>query len=1195
MFWSIAKVNSLRAAVLLCTVPLLFTPSLSVHADELISTLEALTHPDVRAQVATHLRDEQVRLQNELQSATDAAARAALNERLRAVTAALRLADGAAVTEVAISEDALHFFESKVRPLLIQHCYSCHGPENQKSNLRVDSLHALLAGGDHGAALVPGDTSKSLLVGVLDYSGEIQMPPSGKLAQSEIDTLVEWVRMGAPWPNDGAVAQTVVKGSIDIEKGREWWAFRPVQEVAPPNVKNETWVKSPIDRFILAKQESENVTPAEPADKRTLIRRATFDLIGLPPTPEEVEAFLQDESPEAFATVVERLLASPHYGERWGRHWLDIVRYTDSFDSRGSPATDPVNSWRYRDWVVDALNRDMPYNEFVQYQIAGDLIPDPARPESKFNRQGTIATAMLAIGNWPQGDADKEKMVTDIVDDQIDVITRGFLGVTMSCARCHDHKFDPFTAEDYYGLAGIFFSSHILPGPGQKTEGSPILHIPLAPAEEVAAREAHLAKLRETEAADKQQSDALRSAVIGAQLGKTGSYLLAAQAFATLRASNADADPAAFAAERGLNADALSRWLNQLGLNPLRTLQTPVGTVSGIPGVSAWQGEGGVPSAVFNTTSNEVNYATIKQPARSVTVHPSPSMGVAAAWISPLSASVVLDGRLADADPNCGNGVVWRLEHRGTGGASILAEGVMDNAGASEIAAQPLGPVAVEQGDTLLLVVEPRGDYSCDTTMLDLRLVDVCDNTRIWQLSADTLADPLGGNPHADAMGNAGVWAFVDMASPSTPADSPLAVWNGAAAQDDAARAHAAAQVQAVVDGVAGALAANQNDLTKLPEDPASRFYKFLVSEQGPYWIDPLSLDTPETADARKQLAAIREALNSLRAQPVPEFEFTEGVQEGGVPNTEHAGIRDARIHKRGSYTQLGDVTPRGFPAVLAWDERTPAMTGSGRLELSRWVASDKNPLTARVMVNRIWQRHFGQGIVRTPGNFGKLGVAPTHPELLDFLAKEFVRSGWSIKAMHRLMMLSSTYQQSSTNRSGADPENLLFARMSRLRLEAEPLRDAMLAVSGKLDKSVGGVPFRDLVTPRRTIYFRTVRSDRTSYTMLFDAADPTAIIDTRTESTVAPQALFLINNPFVIEQARALADRALAFTAAGDVERIAKLYELLFARPASDEEARIGERLLAVAREAHEGDEVLSWQQYCQILLCSNEFTFVD
>jgi cytochrome c553 len=746
------------------------------------------------------------------------------------------------------------FFEKEVRPLLVERCGKCHGAEKPKGGLRLTSRANLLKGGESGPAAVAGKPEQSLLIQAIRYSEALQMPPKEKLGEREIAILTRWVELGLPWPEAKVVTGAAGAKFQITEEQRRFWAFQPVREVSPPAVKAENQVQSAIDRFILAGLEAKGQRLARTADRRTLLRRVTFDLTGLPPTPEEMDAFLRDASPDAFARVVDRLLASPAYGERWGRHWLDLVRYTDSFDTRGlGGEMDCADAWRYRDWVVDAFNRDLPYDRFVTDQIAGDLVPCP----EGFNRAGTIATGFLALGNWGGGDADKEKLLTDIADDQVDVVSRTFLGLTVACARCHDHKFDPISTADYYGLAGIFFSTHILPNVGPKTNGPPMLRIPLDPPAQVARYEQY------------------------------------------------------------------HRYLTGL----------------------------------------EKKIKTARE-AKSL------------------------------------------------------------------------------------------------------------------------------------------------------------------------------------------------------------------------------------SADARLALAKLTAERGLLQSTSPPAVAYANGAQEGGVPGSPHAGVHDIRVHVRGRYDRLGELVPRHFPEILAGNHQPPIVSGSGRLDLAHWLTRPDNPLTARVLVNRVWQYHFGEGIVRTPSNFGKLGERPTHPELLDWLARDFVRGGWSIKRLHRTILLSATYQQTSEPDPAslaADPDNRLFGRMNRRRLEAEAMRDGLLAVSGRLDLRQGGPAVREFASPRRTLYLMTVRSDRSGFGPLFDSADPTAPVSKRTLSTVAPQALFLLNNPFVLEAARGLA-RRVQTEATEQTSRIERAYALLYGRPPSEEEIRIGLDLL----ERSGGDE-RAWQEYCQVLLCANEFVYVD
>ncbi len=379
------------------------------------------------------------------------------------------------------------FFEKQIRPLFAEKCHKCHGVGKVRGGLRLTGREVLLKGGDTGPAAVPGKPEESLLVEAVEHRGELKMPPDGKLSATEIDRLKHWIAIGLPWPDAPLSSPTSQPpasiGSPTIgDASRGWWSFQPFRRETPPAVKDTTWACSEIDRFILAGLEANGLTPAAAADRRTLLRRATFDLTGLPPTPEEIDAFLADESPDAFARVVDRLLASPSYGERWGRHWLDLVRYADARDLIQLPAaSDFREAWRYRDWVVDAFNRDMSYADFVRYQIAGDLLP-PTRPGG-INAEGLVATGLLAIADFVPGDVDKDQMIADYVNDEIDVVGRAFLGLTIACARCHDHKFDPISAEDYYALAGIFFSTRLIPGP--VPGNTPLVRVPLLPPDEI--------------------------------------------------------------------------------------------------------------------------------------------------------------------------------------------------------------------------------------------------------------------------------------------------------------------------------------------------------------------------------------------------------------------------------------------------------------------------------------------------------------------------------------------------------------------------------------------------------------------------------------------------------------------------------------------------------------------------------------
>lgn len=759
-----------------------------------------------------------------------------------------------------VDSEALAFFEKEIRPLLVARCQSCHGAEKQEGKLRLTDRGSLLTGGDGGPAIVPGQPETSRLMAAVGYQGELKMPPDGKLPEADLEHLRQWIASGAPWPSEAPTPGSAAAEWGVTDAQRQWWAFQSLRQVAPPSVRDTAWVQSPIDLFVLAELESRGMSHAARASKRTLIRRATFDLTGLPPTPEEVQAFLEDDSPEAYTKLVERLLASPAYGQRWARHWLDVARYADYFEHdvriRVPDQYELTQAWRYRDWVVDCFNRDFPYNEFVIHQIAGDLLQNPTGDE--VYPEGLIATTFLANGVWDIGDADKEKVVSDVVDEQIDTIGKAFLGLTLGCARCHNHKFDPVSQADYYALAGIFYSTHIVTDLGTKGGNYTLNRIPLCAPAYVASR------------------------------------------------------------------NEVQRQINEI------------------------------------------------------------------------------QAKLAELD------------------------------------------------------------------------------------------------------------------KPPTPA----------------------------------------------PAD------------------DPMRLS----------LTAERDRLQS---ELPPEPPLAIAIQEGGTRGGLFPNIQDVPLHVRGSYARLGEIIPRRLPAFFVGDTQPPITSGSGRRELANWVASPTNPLFARVIVNRVWQAHFGAGMVRTPNNFGMLSLPPSHPELLDWLARRLVEEGWSLKQLQRSIMLSATYQQSSIvprEQLAADPENRWLARFAARRLEAEAIRDSLVSAAGTLNRVPGGPAEHDLQSPRRALYVQTARWNRGTFAALFDGANPDASEETRNVSTVAPQSLYLMNHEFVITLARQFAERLERETpASDDTAGIQRAFEILFARPANDEELDTCRTILL------QPDRQAAWLDLAHVLLLSNEFVYLD
>ena len=735
----------------------------------------------------------------------------------------------------------VEFFERSVRPVLVEHCQSCHGPLKQKGGLRLDSRAALLKGSDSGPVVVSGQPDKSLLLKVVRHEGETKMPPKGKLAAGPIEALTEWVRRGVPWPDP-------VKGEpgrpLTIAEVRgSHWAFQPVRKPAAPQVKDPQWAKSPLDAFVLARLESKGLKPSPRADSRTLIRRLTFDLHGLPPTPEEVTAFEQSalRNPQsAIEQLVDRLLASPRYGERWGRHWLDVARYADS---KGYVFTEERRypyAYTYRDWVIRAFNEDLPYDQFIVQQLAADRLPlgDDKRP--------LAALGFLTLGRRFLNN------VHDIIDDRIDVTMRGLQGLTVGCARCHDHKFDPIPIRDYYSLHGVFASS-------MEPRDLPLIATP-GQSEESRRFKAELKKREQT--------------------------------------------------------------------------------------VAEYQ-------------------------------------------------------------------------------------------------------------------AKYKAELSANNRLHRDRLMELQKQVEAWKVSG--------------------------------PGSPPRAM-----------------------------------------------------------------------------------VLNDL---PTPVA---------------------AQVFLRGNPNNRGETVPRRFLEVLAGPAPKPFQQGSGRLELAQAIASRDNPLTARVMVNRAWMHHFGAALVRTPGDFGLRGEAPTHPEVLDYLAAAFMENGWSVKKLHRMILLSATYQQSSDDSAAGlrmDADNRLLWKMNRRRLEFEALRDSLLAASGRLDPAMGGPPVPITTSPfssRRTVYGFIDRQNLPGVFRTFDFASPDATTPQRHSTTVPQQALFLMNSPFVVEQARALVSRSDVTGLTKAEERIDRLHGIAYGRPAEPEEIALGMRFVQAA-DHKKGQKLSAWEQYGQVLLLANEFAFVD
>ena len=876
----------------------------------------------------------------------------------------------------------IEFFEKKIRPIFADNCYKCHSQkaEKIKGGLLLDTRDGLLKGGDTGPAIVPGDVEKSLLIKAVRYTDDdLKMPPKDKkLSSGQIADLEAWVKMGAPDPR---IVKANALGNVEAirEKAGRHWAFQPIEKPRIPSVKNSRWAQTPLDSFVLAKLEANKMKPSPRADKRTLIRRAYFDLTGLPPKPEEVEAFVADKSLDAFAKVVDRLLASPRYGERWGRYWLDVARYADTKGYVFEEERRYPYSYTYRDYVIRAFNEDLPFDQFIIQQIAADLLPlgEDKRP--------LAALGFLTVGRRFLNN------IHDIIDDRIDVVCRGTMALTVGCARCHDHKYDPIPTKDYYSFYGVFASSH-------EPEDEPLLGIPPQGKE----HEEYLAE-KKKRVEDRKKFQADKEAEWLDKLRKQGGeYLLAAHE-SQLPENKADFDK--FARGKKLGPGVLRRWINSL--DAWRKTNNPV--------FAPWFEFAAVPEKDFAAKAKEISRSL---PAR----------------------------------------------------------------------------------------------------------------TNLNPIVADTFATNLP------------------------------------ASMKDVAETY-------------GKLFAEADKPPQETQNPAEELRQVLYADGAPPNLNSSELQALFDVPTSQKLRKLQRDIDGLNATHPGAPPRAMALVDKDKPDNAHVFIRgDAANH--------GPEVPRRFLEIFSGANRQPFTNGSGRLELARAIADRNNPLTARVIVNRVWLHHFGAGFVRTPSDFGLRSEPPTHPELLDYLAARFMDEGWSLKKLHRQILLSSTWQQTSDDNPACaktDPNNQLLWRMNRHRLDFEAMRDTLLAVAGNLDSTSGGhaveltsVPF----STRRTIYGFIDRQNLPGLFRTFDFASPDTTSPQRFDTTVPQQALFLMNSPFVIQEAQQLVERAEFKNLNRDEERIQFLYEAAYQRAPESGDVRVAKTFLqnqrAQRRPRRDSD---SWQ----------------
>ena len=1025
---------------------------------------------------------------------------------------------GPAVVRGAADDSGIEHFEKRVRPLLAENCYSCHSAEAPSvfANLRLDSRAGLLRGGDSGSAVVPGDSSASLLLRAVRGQAKALMPPTGQLSEEKIADLATWVDAGAPWPDEQAPGLPDPSEAFDLERRRqEHWAWRPVMAQPPPAVSDTDWPQSAVDRFVLAKLESTGLDPAPPADRYTLLRRLSFALTGLPPTPAEIAAFQADDSPRAVHTVVERLLASPHFGERWARHWMDLFRYTESHGSEGDP--DLPDAWRYRDYLIRALNADVPYDQLVREHLAGDLLPQPRLNSERGLNESLIGTAnyrMIEHGFQP---VDPWEDRVKWTDNQIDVVSKAFQGLTVSCARCHDHKFDAISQRDYYALFGVLASAR----PVQRAvDAQDVLRT-------------NMDALRESKAEVK---DALAALWLDAADRLPARLHGGDQAFqAVLEAAACEPDSPLYA------------WLQLAGR-------------SGAELRDAWRRMAQEQSRLSESRKrfNRENFQAIWRPGRELAGWERIGTGLEGGSSAAGEFSIVPQGeRIVEGvyAPGVYSGLLSR-RHNGvlqtprfkidTDFISFLVQG-----SGFSVVRLIVENYAVPRGGIYWQRYSPKRDEPVWEGWSTkywrgfsayLEFATMQDSTNFALDREDARKNPRP-KPLGDGRSHFGALAVAfhnDETKPRT-VDVPI---------------------NYLLEGPAPASAAELAGLY------ASRLREAILA-----WRDG-SITPPQASylDAFVRMDLLPASLGRSERLDALVHEYRR--REDGVPIYRRAPSvldeegPDQRLLVRGSHKDLGDPVPRRYLEALGSEPYGDPATA--RLRLADEIADARNPLTARVMVNRVWAHLFGHGLVSTVDNFGRVGSAPSHPELLDYLADRFVKDGWSIKQLIRRLVLTSTYQADSAPSqaaTSADPGNTLWQHMPVRRLEGEAIRDSLLAISGRLEPGGPGPSINVYYAfakgktkgdrekgpldgqGRRSVYQEIRRNAHNPFLEVFDQPKPSSTRGTRDVTNVPAQSLTMLNSPLVISQAQLWGEK-LAETAEPLSARVKGMFLSALGRP---------------------------------------------
>ena len=1056
----------------------------------------------------------------------------------------------------------LKFFENKIRPVLVEHCYSCHSAEADEieGGLALDSREGIRAGGESGASVVPKSLDKSLILKAIGYDDSFyEMPPDGKLPNHILKDFEKWIADGAIDPREQkgvANAKSESDPMQNIRDGRMFWSFVPPKTPPLPKLEKATWATSPIDFYVEAKRVENGLSRAGPATKQELIRRATYDLTGLPPTPNEIANFLNDDSSDAFETVVDRLLASKRYGEKYGRHWLDVVRYADSNGLDENLAY--ANAFRFRDYVVRAFNDDLPFDQLIREHLAGDLISsesinsatsDSLVGDDSRSIDRLIATGFLSIGPKMLACDDGRKMEMDIIDEQVDTTSRAFMGLTMGCARCHDHKFDPILAKDYYSMASIFKSTKTM-------ENFNVVAVWHEHELKTKQKRLEIDKFQKELAAftDKINSEIAKRRVdfLDRHRGLAADYVIAAT-------EKIERDPLQFV-----------NGTSSLGEH-LMTL--PKEELAENPSVKLFEAEGFARGTIQkNTDSYGKGIGTLIH-----TGYAEYEIEIAEAGKFQLeSRYAALDSRPVQFSLNGktikaggANEVTggWNPEHQ-----KWHIEGVFEFiAGKNLLRIERSSPFPHLDKFAIARVNSNESDAkavsSIDFSVLNKNILD----------------------------------GFVSFLRHQTKIEHSF--WKTWIEQKELRET----LLPAIRIGFARACESDQ----------PTTFRDLLFEDEGPFKkineIDVKQLPKLLGGEDQTQIVALQKEKSELEKRK-PTFAKAMGVREGK--------IEDLKVHIRGNYLTLGEEVNRDVPLVFESNEDvTVAANSSGRLELANWLSSHKHPQTARVIANRIWLWHFGKGIVSTPDNFGRLGAAPSNQPLLDWLSCRLIELDWSMKKLHREIMLSATYQMSSAFNeadSTSDPANEFLWRFNRRRLSAEEVRDSILNLSGSLDEKMFGQLLPDknrgYVTgtgskqgsydfPRRSVYLPVLRSAVYPVLQAFDFPDPAVQTGSRQSSTIAPQALFMMNGDIVLKETKRLAEWLVGNDSLDDRERLELVFQKAYGRDAASDEAT---KILSYLEKtklqyASNGEtsskeiDITAWRSVCRILVAASEFIYID